>query len=89
MKNAKLYLLTKQIHRILVPIVIVTGLFMMTTGFFMSRDIYASLDPALVRYLHNKLSTVFGIILGGMMFTGLYLFLFPYLPSAPTESTKR
>ena len=79
MKNTNLYLLAKKIHRVLVLIILVTGIFMMVTGVCMYLGQYFTIDPLLIRYLHNKLSILFAIVLGVMMITGAYLFLFPYL----------
>ena len=80
MRNAHWFLITKKIHRLLVVVILVTGICMIYTGLSMWSGTSFILDPQSVRYLHNKLSLLFTFILGAMMITGTYLFLFPYLP---------
>jgi hypothetical protein len=79
MKNPTLYRYARRIHRYLVVIVLILSVLMMTTGYFMHKRMYFGLDPVTVRYLHGSISTLFSIVLGGMLATGVYLFLFPYL----------
>jgi hypothetical protein len=79
MKNPTLYRYSRLIHRYLVIIVLILSVLMMVTGYFMHERTYLGLDPVTVRYLHGSISTLFSIILGGMLVTGMYLFLFPYL----------
>ena len=79
MKNIKVYLLTKKIHRLLVLVILITGLVMAITGLFMYSGRYLSFDPLMIRTLHHQLSIVFTLILGCMGLTGFYLFIFPYL----------
>ena len=79
MRNPTLYRWVRLIHRYLVVIVVILGVAMMVTGYTMHEKTYFGMDPVLMRYVHNSVSTVFSIILGMMMITGSYLFLFPYL----------
>jgi uncharacterized iron-regulated membrane protein len=86
MKNAQLYVTVRKIHRFFSLAVLVAGICMMITGLCLYLNQYTFVDPMLVRYLHNKLSLLFSGILGAMMLTGLYLFLFPYLPNKREEN---
>jgi hypothetical protein len=80
MRNAKLFLFCKKIHRYLVFIILITGLCMMASGLCMYFNTYFFFRPGAIRSLHNNLSLLFTIVLGLMSLTGFYLFLFPYLP---------
>jgi len=84
MRNAKLFIFSRTIHRYLVLVTLVTGIIMMFTGICMYQGQYFFLDPSLVRYVHNKLTILFSFVLGGMAITGTYLFIFPYLPVKKT-----
>jgi hypothetical protein len=88
MRNAKLYLLAKKIHRFFVLLIIITGFTMMITGITMYLQQYGFLDPIVVRYIHNKLSILFTIALGVMMVTGFYIYIFPHLPVKTDTSSK-
>jgi cytochrome b subunit of formate dehydrogenase len=79
MKNTKVYLFAKKIHRLLVIIILTTGIVMAVTGLFMYSGNYLSWDPLMVRILHHQLSIIFTLVLGLMGLTGSYLFIFPYL----------
>jgi hypothetical protein len=80
MRNVKIYLLAKKIHRWFVLLILITGLSMMFTGICMYVSQFGILDPILVRYVHNKLSILFTIALSMMIITGFYLYIFPHLP---------
>jgi len=80
MRNAKLYLTAKTVHRYFVLITLVTGILMALTGICIYAGQYFIFDAILIRYVHNKLSILFTVVLGIMMVTGTYLFLFPYFP---------
>jgi cytochrome b subunit of formate dehydrogenase len=79
MRNPTVYRYARMIHRYLVVIVLLLGMYMMVTGICMYSGQYLGLDPVTVRYMHHNVSVVFSIVLGGMMITGSYLFIFPYL----------
>jgi len=79
MRNPTIYRYARIIHRYLVVIVVILGLLMIKTGLSMHEGLYFGFDPVTVRYVHNSVSTLFSIVLGGMMITGSYLFIFPYL----------
>ena len=79
MKNTKVYLFTKKIHRMLVVAILIMSMAMATTGFLMYSGNYLSFDPLTIRLLHHQLSIFFTLLLGFMATTGLYLFIFPYL----------
>ena len=89
MKNAKLYLFSKTIHRWMVLAIIITGCIMMTTGLCMYFNQYFFFDPAAIRSLHSTISVFFALILGVMMTTGTYLFIIPYLPNKENDSAKK
>jgi len=75
MKNIKLYILAKKIHRLLVFIILILGFVMTITGI----SLYSGSSSFFIRTLHHQLSILFSLILGLMSLSGLYLFLFPYL----------
>ncbi len=79
MRNPKVYRYARMVHRYLVIIVLLLGLFMMITGICMYAGQYLGFDPVTVRYIHHNISILFSVVLGGMMITGSYLFIFPYL----------
>ena len=80
----KLYLWSRQLHRILVLIITALGLIMALTGFLLKYSSFAAshlkfINLGLVRYLHNQLSPFFGLVLILMVLTGLFMYLFPWL----------
>lgn len=78
----KLYLLAKSIHRLLVVLIVGLGLIMSFTGTVMkfpNLSEFMGVDLVSMRSLHNFISAYFVVIFLLMMFTGVYLFLFPYL----------
>ena len=79
MKNVKVYLFAKKIHRLLVIVILITGIVMAVTGLFLYSGNYLSFDPLMIRTLHHQLSIVFAVVLGMMGLTGFYQFIFPYL----------
>lgn len=79
MRNAKVYLWCKKIHRYLVLIMAVLGILMGGSGYMMHENTYVLLTASQIRTLHNNFSVTFAIVLGIMTLTGLYLFIFPYL----------
>ena len=77
----KYYLFAKKVHRILVLIITVISLLMALTGLILK---YPALnlnlfDLGLIRYLHNQLSPLFGIVLFAMIITGIWMYLYPVL----------
>ncbi len=79
MKNIKVYLFAKKIHRVFVLVILITGITMAITGLCMYSGNYLSFDPLIIRTLHHQLSVVFALVLGIMGLTGFYQFIFPYL----------
>lgn len=75
MKNPKLYIFARKIHRWLVLFILITGIVMSVTGLYL----YIGQSPFFIRTLHHQLSIVFTLIFGLMSITGFYLFIFPYL----------
>lgn len=80
----KFYLFTKKIHRLSVLIILAISLFMAGTGLLLrypaiSTDHLTFIDLGLIRYLHNRMSLYFAIVLAIMSLTGLWMFLYPWL----------
>lgn len=80
----KLSIWARKIHRYLVILISVIGLVMSVTGYKMHEalegtNVLPFIDYAAARVLHNQLSTLFAIVLGIMMFTGIFLFLYPWI----------
>ena len=78
----KLYLWTKEIHRLFIYLTSFLIFIMSITGMLLKFSIFKSLsllDLGLVRSLHNDFSIYFAISLGIMMITGIYMYLFPIL----------
>jgi hypothetical protein len=84
MSLAKLSVWSRKIHRYLVILISVIGFVMMVTGYKMKQAtegvvVLPFLDYAATRTLHNQLSTLFAVVLGIMMLTGIFLFLYPWI----------
>lgn len=77
----KLYLNSRKLHLILVIPIAVLTLLMAGTGILLKYPQYSFgfIDPNLIRYLHNQLSSFFTIFLGFMTLSGLVMFAMPYL----------
>lgn len=77
----KYYLISKKIHRILVLIITVLSLLMALTGLMLKYPAFNLnlINLGLVRYLHNQLSPLFGIVLTLMIITGVWMYLYPEL----------
>jgi hypothetical protein len=76
----KLYLYSKKVHRVLVLIITAMTLVMAGTGIMLEYSVsFFGLDLGLVRYLHNKLSVYFTVVLALMLITGLHMYVFPVL----------
>lgn len=66
----------------MVLIIMLLGLIMTTTGALLKFPKVATgyltfIDLSQVRYLHNQLSTYFGIILFLMLLTGAWMYFYP------------
>ncbi|MFA6391660.1 MAG: PepSY domain-containing protein [Patescibacteria group bacterium] len=77
-----LYLFSKKIHRYLVIIIMSLGLLMTISGSLLKFPKIASeyltfINMGLIRYLHNQLSTYFGIVLFLMILTGAWMYFYP------------
>jgi len=79
----KLYLLSKQIHNLLVVFICAIGLAMTITGiilkFPMITKIIPFIDWELSRQIHNQLSVIFSIAFALMAVTGIVMYIFPRL----------
>ena len=79
----KLYVLSKQIHRLLVFAITILLVVMSFTGILLKysfiADKFSFIDSGYIRYLHNSVSPYFSIVLFLMLITGLYMYLFPIL----------
>lgn len=87
----KLYIWSRKIHRLVLFAVVALTLLMGTTGLFMKYTEFAdslNIDQGLIRYLHNQLSVYFAIVLGVMMCTGLFMYIFPILARRRAAATK-
>ena len=77
----KLYINARKIHRVLVIVVLISGLTMSTTGMIIKfPEIfgpYLSLYSA--RQIHNIISSIFGPLFIIMALTGLVMFTYPYI----------
>ncbi len=76
----KLFLIARKIHRLLVLIITALMLVMAGTGvvmrypaFFLEK--FPKLNAGQLRFVHNKISTYFSVILALMVITGLYMYL--------------
>jgi len=80
-RMTKYYLLAKKFHRILVLIITVFSLLMGITGLMLKYPTlsFNLINLGLVRYLHNQLSPLFGIVLFVMIITGGWMYLYPEL----------
>jgi hypothetical protein len=92
MSLVKLSIWSRKIHRYLVILISVIGLVMMVTGFKMKQAtegviVFPFFDSTATRTLHNQLSTLFAIVLGIMMLTGLFLFLYPWIIKLTRKKT--
>jgi hypothetical protein len=96
MNLTKLALYSRKIHRILVIFITILGTIMMITGLMIDEledggHIFA--DPEFIRSIHGKTSTPFAFVLGLMIVTGLFLYLYPWIqktihktPAPPTQT---
>ena len=78
----KLYLWGKTIHRVFMYLAIYMIVLMTITGGILKYPLpilTQFINVELMRYLHNKFSIYFAIVLFGMMITGAYMYLFPIL----------
>lgn len=79
MNVGKLSYYARKIHRLLVILIVMSGLVMMTTGATMKYPELSFIDPIQARIIHNLVSTVFSFIFGGMMLTGLIMYCTPWI----------
>ncbi|MFA5831466.1 MAG: hypothetical protein WC878_06570 [Candidatus Paceibacterota bacterium] len=86
----KLYLYSKKVHRVLVLVITAMILIMAGTGTMLEYSVsFFGLDLGLVRYVHNKLSIYFTVVLVLMMITGLYMYIFPVLNRHKKQETNQ
>ncbi|MFA6909225.1 MAG: hypothetical protein WC289_05095 [Patescibacteria group bacterium] len=76
------FTITKKIHRMLMLMIMTIGLFMAATGLLLRYQSFTSeyfplLSLGQIRFLHNKLSVYFAIILILMIITGLWMYFYP------------
>lgn len=86
--NVKLYLWSKSIHRITLFVTLFLTGIMSVTGLVLkypSLGIFFPFDSVFVRSVHSVFSTYFAIVLGIMVLTGSYMYIFPLLrkPAPP------
>jgi hypothetical protein len=85
MMLGKLAVYARKIHRILVLFITVLGVVMAATGLTMDEagesgnSLFPFIDYRFARRIHGSLSTYFALVLGLMIATGLYLYLYPWL----------
>ena len=79
MNLTKLSVLARKIHRLLVILIIITGLIMTITGSTMKYPNLSPINPLFARNLHDLTSTFFAVIFLMMMLTGSYMFFYPKL----------
>lgn len=79
----KLYLLSKQLHRLSMYITSALILVMAGTGLVLKYPVintwFPFIDPLRLRVIHNAVSPIFGGVLFLMMLTGIYMYIFPLL----------
>jgi len=80
----KFYQFVRQIHRLLVLVILTFILAMSLTGAALKYStttlkIFPNLDITRVRYFHNQVSPYFTVILGLMALTGLGMYILPPL----------
>lgn len=85
----KLYILSKQIHRLLVFVMTILLLVMSITGLLLKytfiADKFPFIDTGYVRYLHNNTGPYFTVVLSVMLLSGLYMYLFLVLRRKTTR----
>lgn len=81
----KIYAFSKEVHRLAMWVAIILGVPLAITGLLLHKIVEGEwlnisfIDPAMVRFLHNKLSTPFALILALMMVTGFVMWGVPKL----------
>ena len=87
--NVQIYLISKQIHRLTMFIVVALTLVMAGTGLVMKYPVitetFPAIHPGLMRTIHNTLSPIFAGALLIMMTTGLIMYLFPLIKKSPPK----
>ncbi|MFH0873892.1 MAG: hypothetical protein V1846_03620 [Candidatus Komeilibacteria bacterium] len=82
MLTTKLFIWSRKLHRLFLLVVTFLTIVMAITGsamkYFVGANIFG-LNSSAIRYLHNQLSLIFTVTLAAMMFSGLYMYLFPIL----------
>lgn len=89
----KLYLISKQIHRLLVIMITGLGAAMAGTGIMLkypvtSAGLLPGLSLGLVRFIHSTLSTAFSVVLVLMIATGLVMYVIPWIQKRRSQSIK-
>jgi hypothetical protein len=84
MNLSRAAVLARKVHRILVWFITILGLVMMATGLSMHEaeegtTLIPILDQGFLRTTHNSLSSLFSLILGLMILTGFYMYIYPWL----------
>jgi hypothetical protein len=92
MNLVKLAIWSRKIHRYLVILISVIGLVMMVTGYKMHQAsegnvVFPFIDSAGTRTLHNQLSTLFAVVLGGMILTGIFMYIYPWIVQLTRKTT--
>jgi len=85
----KLHFLSKKIHRLFVLIITVLIVVMAVTGTMLGHPSwFVSFDLGMVRFVHNRLSDYFTVVLVLMLVSGLYMYFFPILNKRRIERAK-
>lgn len=89
----KIYLLAKQVHRLLVILISGLGAIMALTGLALkypgpSAHFLPVLDFGIVRFIHSTMSTAFAIVLVSMILTGLIMYLVPWWQKRKAQAAK-
>ena len=86
----KLYIWSRQIHKLLIFVMTFLTLLMTFTGLLLKYSNIVNTLPfinlTLMRYLHNNLSPFFAVVLILMLITGLYMYVYPTLKKSSLKT---
>lgn len=88
-----IYQLSRKVHRYLVIIIISLGLLMIISGVLLKYpkitiDYLTFIDLGFVRFIHNQISTYFGIVLFIMILTGAWMYFYPMWQQRKNKKVK-
>jgi hypothetical protein len=92
MNLVKLAVWSRKIHRFLVLIASIDTLILIVTGFKLHESlegnvVFPFIKTSDARWIHGQLTIVSIVILGGMLLTGVYLYIFPWLNKITRKKT--